>query len=65
MTTGFHCFNGWWFEVWEAKAGDGLHIAPGFYWWSCFPGCLPDGDAEGPFPSLARAWESATDFADL
>ena len=22
---------------------------PGWYWWPCFPGCLPDGDAVGPF----------------
>ena len=23
--------------------------APGWYWWPCFPGCMPDGDAVGPF----------------
>ena len=23
--------------------------SPGWYWWSCFPGCLPDGPAIGPF----------------
>ena len=22
---------------------------PGWYWWSCFPGCMPDGDPNGPF----------------
>ena len=27
----------------------------GCYWWSCFPGCLPDGDAVGPFQSEAEA----------
>lgn len=21
----------------------------GWYWWACFPGCLPDGDPNGPF----------------
>ena len=21
----------------------------GWYWWSCFPGCLPHGDLNGPF----------------
>lgn len=21
----------------------------GWYWWCCFPGCLPDGDPVGPF----------------
>ena len=27
----------------------GETIEPGWYWWPCFPGCLPDGDAVGPF----------------
>jgi len=39
---------------------------PGFYWWSCFPGCLPDGEPIGPFETEeeavkdARAASSAT-----
>ena len=28
---------------------------PGWYWWPCFPGCLPDNDAVGPFTSEAAA----------
>lgn len=24
-------------------------ITGGWYWWACFPGCLPDGDPNGPF----------------
>ena len=28
---------------------------PGFYWWYCFPGCMPDGDAHGPFESEEAA----------
>lgn len=24
---------------------------PGWYWWPCFPGCIPDGDPMGPFAS--------------
>ena len=32
-------------EVWEA----------GWYWWSCFPGCLPDGEPNGPFTTEAEA----------
>ena len=28
---------------------------PGFYWWSCFPGCLPDGEPNGPFDTEALA----------
>jgi hypothetical protein len=27
----------------------------GWYWWHCFPGCLPDGEAVGPFESEADA----------
>ncbi len=33
----------------------------GWYWWSCFPGCLPDGDPVGPFSSATRAAEDALD----
>ena len=35
---------------------------PGWYWWSCFPGCLPDSEAFGPFDSEAEALEDARDF---
>ena len=31
----------------------------GWYWWSCFPGCLPDGDPVGPFDSEADALADA------
>ena len=27
----------------------GKEVDPGWYWWPCFPGCMPDGDAIGPF----------------
>jgi hypothetical protein len=27
----------------------------GWYWWPCFPGCLPDGDPIGPFDTEAAA----------
>lgn len=27
----------------------------GWFWWSCQPGCLPDGDAFGPFNTEADA----------
>lgn len=27
----------------------------GFYWQSCFPGCLPDGEPNGPFDTEAEA----------
>jgi hypothetical protein len=31
----------------------------GWYWWSCSPGCLPDGDPMGPFKSEAEALADA------
>lgn len=33
----------------------------GWYWWACFPGCLPDGDPIGPFKSEDEAIEDAKD----
>jgi hypothetical protein len=33
--------------------------SPGWYWCSCYPGCLPDGDAFGPFPTRYRAYRDA------
>ncbi|KKN57558.1 hypothetical protein LCGC14_0561040 [marine sediment metagenome] len=35
---------------------------PGWYWWSCFPGCLPDSEAFGPFDTKEKALEDARDF---
>ena len=52
------------FEVDYYLNGDALpdeaHNLPGsetigWYWWSCFPGCLPDGDPNGPFATEAEA----------
>mgnify|MGYP001809887079 CR=1 FL=1 len=28
---------------------------PGWYWWACFPGCIPDGDPVGPFANEVDA----------
>lgn len=39
---------------------DGVEYLPeGWYWWSCFPGCLPDGDPIGPFDTEADAIEDS------
>ena len=35
---------------------------PGWYWWPCFPGCLPDGDPVGPFDTEAMAIADAQDW---
>jgi hypothetical protein len=54
-------------EVFYAGAGE-LEIEgadepseAGYYWWACFPGCMPDGDAMGPFPTEAEALADAQD----
>lgn len=31
----------------------------GWYWWPCYPGCLPDGDPIGPFDTEAEALADA------
>jgi hypothetical protein len=34
---------------------------PGWYWWPCFPGCLPDSDPVGPFDTEEEALADARD----
>jgi hypothetical protein len=46
------------FEVFHHSKGDstdGLLTEPGWYWWACFPGCMPDGEPSGPFANEAEA----------
>ena len=33
----------------------------GWYWWSCFAGCLPDGEKVGPFASSEQAYNDANE----
>lgn len=33
-----------------------------WYWWSCFPGCLPDSDPIGPFGTSADAYHNAQGY---
>ncbi len=44
-------------EVFEntAALGGFQPYEPGWYWWYCFPGCLPDGEPNGPFDTEAEA----------
>ena len=34
----------------------------GWYWWTCFPGCMPDSDAFGPYATEAEALADAQDI---
>lgn len=36
----------------------------GWYWRSCFPGCLPDGCANGPFKTRKEALKDAQDTGE-
>ena len=45
-------FEVYWFESHEEKEN-------GWYWHATFPGCLPDGDASGPFPTSRAAYKDA------
>jgi hypothetical protein len=49
-------------EVFQGSAysGGDLKLEPEmWYWWQCQPGCLPDGEPNGPFPSEEEAWDDA------
>jgi hypothetical protein len=34
-------------------------IQGGWFWWLCFPGCLPDGSPMGPFATYDEALKDA------
>ena len=45
---------------------NGAPLGDGFYWWACFPGCLPDNAPAGPFDTEADALDDAReDFYTL
>lgn len=35
-----------------------------WFWWPCFPGCLPDGDKSGPFKTEEEAIGDARSYDD-
>lgn len=41
----------------------GEYLPPGWYYWYCFPGCMPEGDPNGPFKSEQVAIDAARDEA--
>jgi len=44
---------------------DGEPLEAGFYWWPCFPGCLPDGDPIGPYDTEEEAVEAAQEANEV
>jgi hypothetical protein len=51
-----------WFTCGSADIGGDLKS--GWYWQACFPGCLPDGEPEGPFETEALAIADADVWVD-
>ncbi len=49
----------------ECDNGEGCPnlLAPGWYWFACFPGCLPDGEPSGPFARSDLAHEDADEWS--
>ncbi len=43
---------------------DGYYGGPGWYYWACMPGCLPDSDPVGPFATQAEALADAQEGCD-
>ncbi len=54
----FHCPTDYplcYVDGWEEEYPEG------WYWWSCSPGCLPDGDPIGPFDTEEEALHDAVE----
>ncbi len=51
----------WMYEAFKetTMSADAAKELSGWYWWSCFPGCLPDSDPFGPFATEAEALADA------
>ena len=39
-------------------------ITSGWFYWYCFPGCMPESDPMGPYASCAEALKAAQDDAE-
>lgn len=44
---------------WADENGNLHDNGPGWYYWFCFPGCMPDSDPMGPFETEAEALADA------
>jgi hypothetical protein len=47
-----------------AVVNNDLALSRGWYWWSCTPGCLPDGEPDGPYKTASAAKRAALEGAD-
>ena len=56
---GYHQFHN---EHGEASGSFEVFWNEGWYWWPCFPGCLPCGEPNGPFSTSYRARTDADEY---
>lgn len=42
----------------------GEPLPAGYYYWFCFPGCMPDSDPIGPFDTEEEALADAQQYAE-
>jgi hypothetical protein len=49
------------FEIVSGGNTAEIDAAEGWFYWCCFPGCLPEGEPMGPFETLEEAEEDAKD----
>ena len=54
--------DSWADENTGAAERDAAKMLAGWYWHSCFPGCLPDSDPIGPFETEQAALKDAQNF---
>ena len=60
----FYADRGDWWTDDNGERVDAQPCGAGWYWWSCFPGCMPDSDPSGPFATEAEALAEAQADAD-
>lgn len=53
------------FELGSNPPLDLMDAVPGWYWQACFPGCLPDGEPNGPFDTEELAIADAQGDSDV
>lgn len=51
-------------EDYKLEADDDGEQTPGWYYWYCQPGCLPDSEFIGPFESADQAKRDAEESED-
>jgi hypothetical protein len=49
------------FYIAHTEVADNGGLEKGWYYWFCFPGCMPDSEANGPFDSQEEALKAMRD----